>query len=399
MVARRPLNTEEMREALSVVPGNTNWYPQRLPHDIHGTVGCCAGLLVIDEEDFSIHMVHHSVRTFLLNDYRSIEGFSVERAHQRMDSVVLTFLNYEIFSKQVTSSKALKISAGAVASSTLGSMTRFLGGKQAQRLALKLLRVNGKLDRDIGPALASVIGNFRENRVLTALEFHDYAATWWPQHIWHRDLSDRVTNHNFSRLLGLVDLRITDACWRTPLSYAAEHGKATIASDLVAHGALDTPDTNGNTPLIWAVKAGHSDVIEGLINSRVANLTMRDSFGRTPLALVLALAAKNAYIALLLVVEMKHIDHFGVPLIIQVARKNFGEGVELLLDTTVVNLSTSVDHDRNTLLHFAAAFGNMEIIDILLGAYAADANAMNKEQKTSLWLAPRMVMKKTFSGC
>ncbi|KAL4955505.1 hypothetical protein BDW69DRAFT_182531 [Aspergillus filifer] len=161
----------------SVVSGNTNWDPQTLPNDIHRTIGCCAGLLIIDEEDFSIHMVHHSVRTFLLNDYRSIKAFSLERAHQIMDSIVLTFLNYEVFSKQITSSKVPKISAGAVTSSALSLTTEILGRDQAQKTRLKTLSINGKLVRDLGPALASVIGNSRENRVLAPLEFHNYAAT------------------------------------------------------------------------------------------------------------------------------------------------------------------------------------------------------------------------------
>jgi len=66
--ARRPLITEELREALSVLPGNTKWDSAQRIHDIYQVLACCGSLLVVDEEDSSVRLVHHSVLRFLQNE-------------------------------------------------------------------------------------------------------------------------------------------------------------------------------------------------------------------------------------------------------------------------------------------------------------------------------------------
>ena len=50
--AERPLGVDEMRVALTVVPGETTWHPEKLPPDGIAIVHQCGGNLVeIDEED------------------------------------------------------------------------------------------------------------------------------------------------------------------------------------------------------------------------------------------------------------------------------------------------------------------------------------------------------------
>jgi hypothetical protein len=44
-VARRPLITEELREALSIVPGDTTRNPARLLNDLYSTLTCCGNLI------------------------------------------------------------------------------------------------------------------------------------------------------------------------------------------------------------------------------------------------------------------------------------------------------------------------------------------------------------------
>jgi hypothetical protein len=55
-VAERPLTAYELREALSVVPGNTNWDAESMINDIYSTLACCGSLLTIDEKDSSIQL-------------------------------------------------------------------------------------------------------------------------------------------------------------------------------------------------------------------------------------------------------------------------------------------------------------------------------------------------------
>ncbi|KAJ5623389.1 hypothetical protein N7490_011994 [Penicillium lividum] len=45
VAARHPLNPEELREALSVKPGDFTWDLSKLINDIFGILTCCGGLL------------------------------------------------------------------------------------------------------------------------------------------------------------------------------------------------------------------------------------------------------------------------------------------------------------------------------------------------------------------
>jgi ankyrin repeat domain-containing protein 50 len=60
--AQRPLTSEELRDAISVVPGETAWNVQKLVNDMRNTLDGCGSLLVVDEEHSTVHFAHHSVR-------------------------------------------------------------------------------------------------------------------------------------------------------------------------------------------------------------------------------------------------------------------------------------------------------------------------------------------------
>jgi ankyrin repeat protein len=50
---------------------------------------------------------------------------------------------------------------------------------------------------------------------------------------------------------------------QTPLHYAVQKGKKTIAEMLLAHGAeADTRDWEGKTPLFLAKENGHAEIVE-----------------------------------------------------------------------------------------------------------------------------------------
>ena len=54
IAASRPLTADELREALSVVPGDTIWTPSRLPNDVRSALACCGlSLLQISNEQFA----------------------------------------------------------------------------------------------------------------------------------------------------------------------------------------------------------------------------------------------------------------------------------------------------------------------------------------------------------
>ena len=62
LTAERPLTTEELREALSVIPGDADWDPSKMLNDVYFALACCGCLLTVDEEESTVRVIHHSVK-------------------------------------------------------------------------------------------------------------------------------------------------------------------------------------------------------------------------------------------------------------------------------------------------------------------------------------------------
>ncbi|KAL8325300.1 hypothetical protein RB597_008523 [Gaeumannomyces tritici] len=83
IAARHPLTTDELREALSVNPGNTDWNPAQLLNDVYSALAYCGSLVTVDEEDFTVRLVHHSVKQFLLGGLGSSSANIAESSHNQ----------------------------------------------------------------------------------------------------------------------------------------------------------------------------------------------------------------------------------------------------------------------------------------------------------------------------
>ncbi|OIW22898.1 hypothetical protein CONLIGDRAFT_549832, partial [Coniochaeta ligniaria NRRL 30616] len=93
--AFRALTIDEVREILSIVPGEICWSEERLINDIYATLSCCGSLLLVDEEEFTVHLVHPSVRQFLLGEMRDSLPFkrwqfTLQEAHSEMAGATIT---------------------------------------------------------------------------------------------------------------------------------------------------------------------------------------------------------------------------------------------------------------------------------------------------------------------
>lgn len=72
--AYRPLQAAELRDALSVAPGDASWYPEKMINNIYTTLQCCGCLVVVDEEELTVRLIHQSVAQFLLEETEESEG-------------------------------------------------------------------------------------------------------------------------------------------------------------------------------------------------------------------------------------------------------------------------------------------------------------------------------------
>lgn len=181
-IACRPLSTEELREALSVEPGNTNWDPSRLINDIYKVLSCCGSLIVVDEEDSTVRLVHHSLKQFMLGGFgKQADITSTEEcANEVMADIITTYMNYGIFDNQVSTIVAPQIVAEALPSKIIRSAFDF--SNIARSLAVRALQSRQQPDYNIGDLLLKESGRF--NRYSAGqIHFIIYAKSHFLHHI------------------------------------------------------------------------------------------------------------------------------------------------------------------------------------------------------------------------
>ncbi|KAL2834784.1 ankyrin repeat-containing domain protein [Aspergillus pseudoustus] len=335
-IACRPLTTDELREALSVTPGDEVWSSQNLVNDIYSTLTFCGGLLMVDEEDLGIRMVHHSVMTFLLDRYEGVECFNLQRAHEMMGRIIITYLNYQGFSKELSPAKSPSVHGSSITSAVASTTAESFG--QAQRLALRLLRSKAWADNDIGPALLGALGRFKSAK---PVYFYRYADSWWQEHIWFIEDIGSDLIQPLIKLLSNVDPNRVDATIRTPLSHVAERGLIQIVPTLLANGAYDTLDSSPKTALIRAVE-GQRGLVVILTKHHKIDPNLPDRNGCTPLM--------SAVVS------------------------QFVEGVESLLDLA-------------SPLHAVAENGNIKIGQALVRVLGRRLDIPNRRSQTPFWVA------------
>ncbi|GIK06306.1 hypothetical protein Aspvir_001953 [Aspergillus viridinutans] len=190
MAARRPLSVEELCEALSVIPGDTTWEPGRQINNIHAALASCKCLIIIDEEEQSVRFAHHSVKQFFIargDKPETANPINPDEANKEMGRIILTYLNYGIFDRQVSRTVFPKIPAADAPARIVSTV--FGDSVNTKRIALELLkaRKNGKCD--IGQTLAERAMSQRRSPA-ESHPFLAYAKNYYMYHIlglWNRE--------------------------------------------------------------------------------------------------------------------------------------------------------------------------------------------------------------------
>jgi ankyrin repeat protein len=378
-VAQRPLQVEELREALSVVPGNTTWNPAARVNEIYSTLACCGSLVTVDEEELTVRLVHHSVKQFLLTGFNASTsiGFTIAEAHKTMTDIIITYLNYGIFETQLSTIIVPQIMTGSAPSRIIRSTLDSSGSVRS--LALKLLKSKRVPSYDIGQTLAEASKLFNSCSV-DEFHFYSYAKSYWQQHIFCALELEPVINNLLLRLLrnGPMDTSVTDKYGQTPLSWAARNGHEAVVKLLLDTGKVDadSKDNYGSTPLSGAARNGHEAIVKLLLDTGKVETGSKDTRGRTPLSW----AAGNgceAVVKLLLdtgKVDADSKDSYGWTPLSGAARNRHEAVVKLLLDTGKVDADSKDNYGR-TPLSGAARNGHEAVAKLLLdtGKVGADS--------------------------
>ena len=361
-VARRPLIAEELREALSVVPGDTNWDPAKLVNDIDSTLACCGSLIIVDEEQPTVRFIHHSVKQFLLNGTTDLtKGWVIMNdAEKRMIEIIVTYLNYGVFETQLSKRVVPQIKTGLVPSGIIRSTLS--SSSMAQSLALKLLKFSKQPNYDISKILAEG-ASFSKSRAVNDFHFYVYANSYCLKHVIYVSKLEPVMydllRRLFESMAGDMDAVIEDN--QEPLHWASRKGYEIIVKLLleICQPDVDKKDESGQTPLAQAALNGHDKVVKLLLEIPQIDVNTANESGQTPLS--------------------------------QAARNGHYKVVKLLLETekAMVNLrARSISHQ--TPLSLAARFGFDKVVKLLLETEEVDVNSKDINEKTPLiWAMER----------
>ncbi|KAL8400657.1 hypothetical protein RB594_000889 [Gaeumannomyces avenae] len=417
--ARRPLTTDELREALSVTPGNTDWSPAQLLNDIHSTLACCGGLVIVDEEDFAVRLVHHSVKQFLLGGLESLSGamFTLDSALATMAHIILTYLNYGAFDTKLSASVAPQVMAATAPQKIIQSSLGTTTSGRIQEAALRLWKPGKQPKYNICPLLMQERGRSKPHYT-HQFSFLPYAKLYCLHHIKCAALNELGWQRLILKLLreGMIDIRAeeADGLALRQLTHNDGHiiftqlldkylGKIDISDVgvlaqraveagykdgvqlLLDEGAdTETKDLRGETLLHLAVFHGYNGVVRLLFDNG-ADTEAKGLDGRTPLHV--AARSKNASVVSLLLDMGANIEAAGNDGLrsLDIATRLESQNILRLLLDRGANLEAP-NRDGRSPLQWLARYGHRNTAQILLDN-GADIEATDANGRRPLNLA------------
>lgn len=386
--AHQPLTTEELREALSVVPGDASWNSARLLNSVHSALASCGSLISVDEEELTVRLIHRSIKQFLFSGIEDSAGtkFTMENANETMGRVIITYLSYGVFETQLSTTICPQIHAEVAPSRII----RLMDTSQSVRsIALKLLKTRAQ-NHDVSHVLAEA-GKLFGSRPGHQFLFYSYAYSYWLKHVCFIPERDPAIYTLLLRLLRrkVVGLDPESDDSRAMLSWSSRNGHEEVVKMLLEMGvAFDSKSTiYSTTPLSSAAKNGHDAIVKLLLEKDV-DIESKDMIhNRTPLSW----AAKNGHadvVKLLLDnnadIESKDIICSRTPLS-WAAKNGHADVVKLLLERGA-GIQTK-DSSNQTPLSWASTTGNAIVARLLLES-GADSDTADDTGHTALsWAA------------
>jgi ankyrin repeat protein len=370
--AHSPLTTEQIREALSVVPGNTVWDPSRLPNDINATLACCGCLITLDEEELTVRLVHSSFKQFLLDepDYVNLES-----AHERMTGIIITYLSYDMFGTQLSTTVIPEIKAGSVPATI--AKTALPSSGNTRNLALRLLRSKCETEFDIGKTLAQATPS---RHISNQSHLRSYAQLYWCPHLLQfKGLSRRLSQLLISLLEANRLSPISESIRSFP-SYTLLYGFADFRLDLGIWTNRDLWKQTSEPPILHlAVVSGHDLFVEAVINHGGFDINYRDPTEQT--AILLAVLTKNVKIfESLLGVEYIDVSvksWLGYTPLHMAVLDSSEDLLKIMIESKKFDLNVQDDAGRRTALHIAVLHRKADLVELLLGSESIDTGILD----------------------
>ena len=381
--AERPLRADELCHALAVNLGSKDFKAGNAP-SISTLVGFCQGLITVDEGTLAARLVHPSVK-----QYFSADPDTFFMPHATIATVCLTYLN----SEEV---KALSANPSAVihdnpfleyCSVYWGTHAKRQLTNHGEKLALKLLReYNGHISSKL--LLKQV--KYPDRRGCDSNFGGDIGA----------DISFPFSGLHCASFFGIGeivptlvgrDINERDVRGSTPLVWAARNGHGEVVEMLLRWRGVCPNETDycGLTPLLYAVWCGHERVVEILLKRKIVKPDMPDGRGETPLSYA-AQGGLEGIVKILLErpeVNPDKQDFSGKTPLSFAAMRGHARVVKILLGRREVNPEKLAD-DGQTPLSYACCSGHEEVVRILLEREVVNPDKPDNAGRTPLsWAA------------
>ena len=186
-VTKRPLASSEFQELLGVSIGQQSFDAGAVPNNMSRVISDCSGLVFEDEEDSTIHYVHHSIKEYLFATSQQSPGKFVEDGvDMHVGFLSLTYLNYSDLERQVT--KRSGISTAALQPLDLALSPIALSSEPGTNLARLLLHLQRKRSRASHEYLTTQMLRTTNPLQATGLldkqfKFLEYARNYWIYHL------------------------------------------------------------------------------------------------------------------------------------------------------------------------------------------------------------------------
>jgi ankyrin repeat protein len=377
--ARRPLSSRELQHALGTRIGMSELDDDFLPEP-EDLVSVCAGLVTIDEESNIVRLVHYTTQEYF---ERTQKDWFPDAAAD-VTIICVTYLSFSVFK-----------------SGFCHTDDEFEERLQSYQFFDYATHNWGHHAREAS-TLSQAVVDFLDSKANVEASSQGLLATkrYLSHSNYSQELPRQITGLHLAAYFGVkeainallkkgIQADSNDNNGRTPLSWAALEGQASVVQQLLETGTVETDskDSDGRTPLSFAAEGGQEAVVQLLLLTEKVDADSKatgENAGRTSLSF----AAEGGHEAVVQLLLTEKVDadskatgkHVGWTPLLFAAKRGHKDVVRLLLAEKVDAESKATGENAGrTPLSFAAELGREDVVQLLL-AEKVDAESKATER-------------------
>lgn len=365
--AKRPMHVFELAEAVAFKATDTFWNREKIPNP-ERLYKACGNLVVIDDEDKTVRLVHHTVQQFLLEPLQrqALEFFQIcpRRGDIELGEICVAYLSFSDFETQIAISNHQSLPL-----SRLPEPRKVLEHVSSQPGSSNL-----------SSSIFQVISRVRYDKQWSKPTDFDLSKFLKLKTAPSRTLQERYLLLDYV-IQNWLDHTLSFSASNTSMWKSFKHLalNKSLPFDIRPWGEINELRKRPYVDLIeWAVKAQHLPLLQ-ILPQHVANELLRE-----------AILIDSSEIIELLLAEGTNVevnDEYGKKALHMAVARGHTVIINMLVTKGVNVNAKSFDNER-TALHWAAHRGYTAIAEVLM-VKGTDLEVKDKYQWTALHLAAR----------